>query len=103
MPAKEDAKYICGYVIYFSDGGEPEGQVLGRGTLEECMRIGNLMLAVSYSGSRPNPKAEFVSPSGHLRPRDLVTSEPVYVTAEGAKAAAEEIIAQCRAKRAGRT
>ena len=54
------AKYVCGYLIHFSDGGVPEERVLHRGTLVECQRIGTLMLAVSYSGSRPDPKCELV-------------------------------------------
>ena len=54
------ADYVCGYLIHFSDGGEPEERVLHRGTLEECQRIGTLMLAVSYSGGRPDPRCEFV-------------------------------------------
>jgi hypothetical protein len=54
------AKYVCGYLIHFSDGGGPEERVLHRGALEECQRIGTLMLAVSYSGGRPDPKCEFV-------------------------------------------
>ena len=58
--SRTTAAYACGYLIHFSDGGEPEERVLHRGTLEECQRIGTLMLAVSYSGGRPDPKSEFV-------------------------------------------
>jgi hypothetical protein len=36
------------------------------------------------------------APSGHKRPRDLLTSEPVYATAEEAKSAAEQVIKQIR-------
>jgi len=60
MPTQESKTYVCGYLIRFSDGGEPEERVLHRGTLEECQRIGKVMLAVSYSGDRPDPKCEFV-------------------------------------------
>jgi hypothetical protein len=52
-------KYICGYLIHFSDGGEPEGRVLHRGSRDECERMGQVVLAVSYSGPRPDPRAEF--------------------------------------------
>ena len=34
--------------------------MLHRGTLDECRRIGKVMRAVSYSGSRPDPRVEFV-------------------------------------------
>ncbi len=36
------------------------------------------------------------TPSGSKRPRDLLTSEPIYATAEEAKAAAEKIIQEVR-------
>ena len=48
--------------------------MLHRGTIEECQRIGTLMLAVSYSGGRPDPKCEFVigqqEESGESSPDD---------------------------------
>jgi hypothetical protein len=52
--------FVCGHVIHFKDGGDTEECVLGRGTLEECERIGQVVLAVSYSGNRPVDHAEFV-------------------------------------------
>ena len=58
-PTQAAIQYVCGYLIRFSDGGQPEGRVLHRGTREECERMGKVMLAVSYSGSRPDPPAEF--------------------------------------------
>ena len=58
--SRTTAAYVCGYLIHFSDGGEPEERVLHRGTLEECQRIAKVMLAISYSGGRPDPKCEFV-------------------------------------------
>ena len=39
------------------------------------------------------------SPSGSQRPRDLLTSEPIYPTAVAAKAAAIKIIADVRRKK----
>jgi hypothetical protein len=36
------------------------------------------------------------SPSESPRPRTLLTSEPIYETAEAAKAAAEDVIAKAR-------
>lgn len=38
------------------------------------------------------------TPSGCSRPRHLLTSEPIYATADEAKTAAEKIIADVRAK-----
>ena len=52
--------YFCGYLIHFSDGGEPEERVLHHGTLEDCQRLGLMMPAVNYSGGRPDPRCEFV-------------------------------------------
>lgn len=44
------------YLIHFSDGGEPEGQVLHEGTEESCREIARLLPAISYSGPRPVSK-----------------------------------------------
>lgn len=52
--------WVCGYVLTFSDGGEPEEQVLHVGTREECERVADLVPAVSYSGSRPCSTARMV-------------------------------------------
>jgi len=49
--------WILGYVIEFSDGGEPEIQILHKGSEESCEKMANLLPAVSYSGDRPNPSA----------------------------------------------
>lgn len=45
--------HVVGYIIWFKDGGPPEGQLLGTGTLEECQHIQKFIPAVAYSGSRP--------------------------------------------------
>jgi hypothetical protein len=52
--------WLCGYIIFFKDGGEPEGQVLYRGTKESCKELLNnpVLCAVSYSGQRPVDRAE---------------------------------------------
>lgn len=52
--------WVCGYILEFSDGGEPEEQILHTGTREECLRTADLIPAISYSGSRPSPKASMV-------------------------------------------
>jgi len=58
--ARAEGRFLCGYVIYFKDAGDPESRVLGSGTFEECERIGEVALAVSYSGpARPVDRAEF--------------------------------------------
>lgn len=36
------------------------------------------------------------SPSGNMRPRDLLTSKPLYDSIDAAQSAGEDIIAQCR-------
>lgn len=51
--------FVCGNIIYFKDGTSSE-QVLHRGTLEECQRISEVCLAVSYSGDKEVDKAQFV-------------------------------------------
>ncbi|HZT29192.1 MAG TPA: hypothetical protein VFA33_04875 [Bryobacteraceae bacterium] len=47
-------------MIEFSDDGPPQCQALHQGSLEDCEQVGDLCHAVSYSGSRPNPRARFV-------------------------------------------
>ena len=54
------SRYQCGYVLTFSDGGDPETQLLHEGSFEECERVGQVCLAVSYSGDRPLAAAHFV-------------------------------------------
>jgi len=44
------------YLIHFSDGGDPEGNLLHEGTEEECERLATMLPAVSYSGPRPVAK-----------------------------------------------
>jgi hypothetical protein len=53
-------EWLCGYVIYFKDGGEPEAQVLYKGTKRSCEELMNhpALCAVSYAGSRPVDRAE---------------------------------------------
>jgi hypothetical protein len=58
--AKEDVMFVCGCVIHFMDGGEPEEQVLHQGTLEECKHLMDIIPAVSYSGIRPVKECQFV-------------------------------------------
>lgn len=45
-------EYLAGYIIEFSDGGPPEGQILHRGTKKSCDQVVALLAAVSYSGDR---------------------------------------------------
>lgn len=52
--------FVCGCIIEFTDGGEPESQILHRGTLEECERVGKLIPGIAYKGSRPVKEARFV-------------------------------------------
>jgi hypothetical protein len=62
-PCEDDwrmfVEYVAGYVIRFDDGGDPEGQVLHRGTKEECEKARRLVDGVSYSGDRRVKGAEF--------------------------------------------
>ncbi len=37
------SEYLAGYVLYFRDGGEPEEQVLHRGSLESCEQLLDLL------------------------------------------------------------
>lgn len=55
MTNKSDClcEYVAGYVIEFTDGGNPEGKVLHRGTKEECQRCSETVNGISYSGDRP--------------------------------------------------
>ena len=56
---REFVEYILGCVIDFSDGGDPEGQIIHRGTKKECEKVKELIPGVSYSGSRPIKGARF--------------------------------------------
>jgi hypothetical protein len=49
--------YAFGYVLTFTDGGEPEEQVLHVGTLAECRRCMRRIPAIAYSGDRPGAEA----------------------------------------------
>lgn len=53
IKSQQERRFICGYIIEFTDGGEPEGAVLHEGTLDECERVMEMIPGVSYSGSRP--------------------------------------------------
>lgn len=53
-------EWVCGYVLEFTDGGEPEVQVLHVGTQEECERVADLVPAIAYSGDRPTGEARMV-------------------------------------------
>ena len=56
----DNKRFKCSIVLHFFDGGPDEETVLvENGTLEECQKIGSLLNAISYSGSRPNPDARF--------------------------------------------
>lgn len=49
-----DQEFVCGWVILFKDGGEPEfGPVLYRGKREDCERVLDQIPAIAYSGGRP--------------------------------------------------
>ena len=50
-------RFAAGYIIEFSDGGDPEECVLHVGTREACERVMSVIPAVAYSGPRPNPRA----------------------------------------------
>jgi hypothetical protein len=54
--------FLLAYRIDFSDGGDPEYQVLQRGveSAERCEEIAKRFLAVSYSGHRPVAEAHLV-------------------------------------------
>jgi hypothetical protein len=55
------ADFMCGYILHFKDGREAEETILQRkATLSACERIGQVCLGVTYSGSRPLDRAEFV-------------------------------------------
>lgn len=59
--AESKELFACGYIIHFSDGGPDEERVLARhASRESCERMADLLLAVSYSGNRPNPRCQFV-------------------------------------------
>jgi 1-acyl-sn-glycerol-3-phosphate acyltransferase len=53
----EKDNWVLGYVIEFSDGGEPEVQILHKGTKESCEKLAAALPAVYYNGDRPDPKA----------------------------------------------
>lgn len=50
-------EHLLGYVIEFSDGGDPEGGILARGTRAHCEEVARLVPAVAYSGRRPVARA----------------------------------------------
>jgi hypothetical protein len=52
-------EYVAGYVINFEDDGEPEGQVLHRGTKAECEEVKANTHGITYSGDRPVKDATF--------------------------------------------
>jgi hypothetical protein len=62
MPNQANPKYFVAYVIDFSDGGEPEYQILQSSveSIERCEEIARLSLAVIYSGGRPVKEARIV-------------------------------------------
>jgi hypothetical protein len=49
--------FVCGWAIKFSDGGDPELQIMHRGTKEDCEHMLSLVPAVAYSGERPGAQA----------------------------------------------
>lgn len=55
--SEQEEKWMLCYVIEFSDGGEPECQVLHIGTEESCEKMTDALPAIAYNGDRPNPKA----------------------------------------------
>lgn len=52
MSGPTQGAFVVCSVLEFGDGGEPNVQLLGRGTREECERIADLIPAVAYSGDR---------------------------------------------------
>jgi len=48
--------WILGYVIEFSDGGDPEIRILHKGTEADCEKMAAALPAVAYNGNRPDPK-----------------------------------------------
>lgn len=58
--AKAEQQFVCGYVIEFRDGGEPEAEVLHVGSLEDCEKVSSLIPGVAYSGDRPVEGARIV-------------------------------------------
>jgi hypothetical protein len=52
--------YACGYLLTFTDGGEPEEQILHVGTLDECKRLLDAVPAIAYSGDRPGATARMM-------------------------------------------
>lgn len=53
----EAREWMLGYVLEFSDGGEPEAKLLHVGTEEECERLAGSLPAVAYNGPRPVSRA----------------------------------------------
>ena len=46
-------EYVCGYAIEFTDGCNPEGVIMHRGSKVECDECMDNLDGVSYSGDRP--------------------------------------------------
>ncbi|MGL1645769.1 hypothetical protein ACSTHO_23620, partial [Vibrio parahaemolyticus] len=55
-----EEQWICAVKLEFSDGGVPEGQLIHRGTKEECERVYDMLPAISYRGSRPVSEARLL-------------------------------------------
>jgi hypothetical protein len=52
-----DQIWMLASVIEFSDGGEPEMQIIHCGTKKSCEQLADSMPAIAYSGSRPITRA----------------------------------------------
>lgn len=60
----DDVEYVLGMLITFTDGGDAEGQILHRGTKEECQSAAEFIDACSYSGNRPVQESRlFIAPA----------------------------------------
>jgi hypothetical protein len=60
-------EFTAGYAIKFSDGGDPELGILHKGTKKDCLRVCDMVPAVTYSGPRPGAEAFlFCIPSAEL-------------------------------------
>ncbi len=81
-----DQLYALVYELTFTDGGEPEGQVLHVGTLDDCRRCMKMIPAIAYSGDRPGVQAHggivAVPPDHPLATRAALASPSVEPASE---------------------
>jgi hypothetical protein len=53
-------RWVCGYLIEFADGSEPEAKVVHIGTRDECEKLADSLPPVSYLGVLPVKQATLV-------------------------------------------